>query len=318
MLDYSQFSSVAQSCPTLCDTMDCSTPDFPVHHQLSEPAQTHIHQVGDTIQHLILCHPLFFLPSIFPSIRVFSKESVLPIRRPKYWSFRFIISPSKEYSGLISFRMDWFDLLAAQGTLKSLLQYHSSKVLILWHSAFFIIQISHPYMTTGKTIPLTRLTFVRKVMSMLFNMLSRLVIAFLSRSITLLSFTEPIFAWNVPLVSLIFLKRSLVFPILLFSSISLHFSWGRLSYLSLLFFGTLHSNGYIFPFFLCLLLLFFSAICKVSLDLTNHFVFLHFFFLGIILIMASCTILWTSVHSSSGILFTKSSSLPLCNIGNLT
>ena len=126
------------------------------HHRFPEFTQTVVHWVGDTIQHLILCHPLFFLPSIFPSIRVFSKESVLPIRRPKYWSFRFIISPSKEYSGLISFRMDWFDLLAAQGTLKSLLQYHSSKVLILWHSAFFIIQISHPYMTTGKMIALTR------------------------------------------------------------------------------------------------------------------------------------------------------------------
>ena len=117
--------------------------------------------------HLILCHPLLLLPSISPSIRVFSKESVLRIRWPKYWSFSFSISPSSEYSGLISFRMNWFDLLAVQGTLKSLLQHHSSKALILRHSAFFIVQLSHPYMTTGKTIALTRRTFVGKVMSLL-------------------------------------------------------------------------------------------------------------------------------------------------------
>ena len=132
--------------------------------------------------HLILCHPLLLPPSIFPSIRGFSNESVLPIRWPKYWSFTFNISPSNEYSGLISFRMDWLDLLAVQGILKSLLQHHSSKAPILWRSAFFIVQLSHPYMTTGKTIALTRWTFVGKVMSLLFNMLSRSVIAFLPRS----------------------------------------------------------------------------------------------------------------------------------------
>ena len=136
--------------------------------------------------HLILCHPLLLPPSIFPSIGVFSDESVLRIRWPKYWSFSFIISPSNEYSGLISFRMDWFDLLAVQGTLKSLLQHHSSKALILWHSAFFIVQLSHPYMTSGKTIALSRWNFVGKVMSLLFNMLSRLVITFLPRSKRLL------------------------------------------------------------------------------------------------------------------------------------
>ena len=136
--------------------------------------------------HLIICHPLLLPPSIFPSIWVFSYESVLHIRLPKYWSFSFSISPSNEYSGLISFRMDWLDLLAVQGTLKSLLQYHSSKVSILQCSAFFIVQLSHPYMTTGKTIALTRWTFVGKVMSLLFNMLSRLVITFLPRSKRLL------------------------------------------------------------------------------------------------------------------------------------
>ena len=122
--------------------------------------------------HLTLCHSLLFPPSIFRSIRVFSNESVLHIRRPKYWSFSFRISPSDEYSGLISFRMDWLDLLAVEGTLKSLLQHHSSKASIVWHSAFFIVQLSHPYMTTGKTTALTRWTFVGKVMSLLFNMLS--------------------------------------------------------------------------------------------------------------------------------------------------
>ena len=132
--------------------------------------------------HPILCRPLLLLPSIFPSIRVFSKESVLRIRWPKYWSFSFNISPSNEYSGLISFRRDWFDLLAVQGALKSLLQQHSSKASILQRSAFFVVQLSHPYMTTGKTIALTRQTFVGKITSLLFNMLSRLVIAFLPRS----------------------------------------------------------------------------------------------------------------------------------------
>ena len=132
--------------------------------------------------HLILCRPLLLLPSIFPSIRVFSNESVLHIRWTKYWSFGFRISPSKEYSGLISFRMDWLDLLAVQGTLKSLLQHHSSKASILRHSAFFMVQFSHPYITNGKTTASTRKTFVGKVMSLLFNMLSRLVIAFLPRA----------------------------------------------------------------------------------------------------------------------------------------
>ena len=132
--------------------------------------------------HLVLCHPLFFLPSIFPSIRVFLNESVLRIRWPKYWSFSFSISPSKEYSGLISFRMDWLELLPFQETLKTLLQHHSSKASIIQHSAFFIIQFSHPYITTGITIAWTRWTFVDKVMFPLFNMLSRLVITFLPRS----------------------------------------------------------------------------------------------------------------------------------------
>ena len=132
--------------------------------------------------HLILRHPLLLSPSIFPSIRVFPNESDLRIRWPKYWSFSFNISPSSEHSGLLSFRMDWLDLLAVQGTLKSLLQHHSSKASILWGSAFFTIQHSHPYMTTGKTIALTRWTFVGKVISLLFNMRSRLVITFLPRS----------------------------------------------------------------------------------------------------------------------------------------
>ena len=136
--------------------------------------------------HVILCHPLLLLPSIFPSIRVFSSESVLCIRWPKYWSFSFSISPFNEYSGLISFRIDWFDLLAVQRTLKSLLQHNSSEASTLQHSAFFMVQFSNPYMTTGKTIALTRWTFLSKVMCLLFNMLSRLVIAFLPRSKRLL------------------------------------------------------------------------------------------------------------------------------------
>ena len=136
--------------------------------------------------HLILCRHLLLPPSIFPSIRVFSNESALHIRFPKYWSFSFNVSPSNEHPGLISFRMDWLDLLAVQGTLKSILQHHSSKASILQPSAFFIVQLSHPYMTTGKTIALTRRTFVGKVMTLLLNMLSRLVITFLSRSKRLL------------------------------------------------------------------------------------------------------------------------------------
>ena len=134
--------------------------------------------------HLILCHPLLLLPSLFPSIRVFSNELPLHMRWPKYWSFSFNISPSNEHPGLISFRMDWLNLLAVQGTLKSLLQHHNSKASILWHSAFFIVQLSHPYMTTGQTIALTRQTFVSKVMSLVFTMLSRLVINFLPRSVS--------------------------------------------------------------------------------------------------------------------------------------
>ena len=157
--DTFQFSSVAQSCPTLCDPMDHSTPGLTVHHQLPEFTQTHVHESVMPFNHLILCHPLFLSPSIFPSIRVFSNESALHIRWPKYWNFSFNISPSNEHSGLISFRMDWLDLLAVQGTLKSLLQHHSSKASILWCSAFLTVQLSHPYMTSGKTIALTRWTF---------------------------------------------------------------------------------------------------------------------------------------------------------------
>ena len=169
--------------------MDCSTPGFPVHLQLPELTQTHVHQVSDAIQP---SHPLSSPsppasgPLIFPSIRVFSNESILHITWPKYWSFRFSISPSNEYSGLISFRMDWLDLLSVQATLKSLLQYHSSKASILRCSAFFTFQLSHPYMTTRKTKALTIRTFVGKVMSLLCIMLSRFVIAFLPRNKRLL------------------------------------------------------------------------------------------------------------------------------------
>ena len=145
---------------TLCDPMDCSTPGLPVHHQLLELAKTHVHPVSDAIQPSHPLSPRLLLPSIFPSIRVFSNESVLHIRWPKYWSFSFSISPSNEDSGLISFRMDWLALLVAQGTLKSLLQHHSSKASIHRHSALFMVQLSHPYMTTGKIIALTRQTFV--------------------------------------------------------------------------------------------------------------------------------------------------------------
>ena len=161
--------------------MDCSTPGFPVHYTPRACSNSCSLSLcwHPTISS---CHPLSLLPSIFPSIRVFSNESVFHIRWPKYWSFSFSISPSNEYSGLISFRMDWLDLLAVQGTLKSPLQQHSSKASVLKLSAFFIVQLSHPYMTTGKTIALTRQTFVGKVMSLLFNMLSRLVITVLPRT----------------------------------------------------------------------------------------------------------------------------------------
>ena len=168
---FSSVSSVTQSCPTHCDPMNCSTPGLPVHHQLPKFTQTHGRWVGDASSHLILCHPLLLLPPIPPSIRVFSNESALCIRWPKYWSFSFSISPSNEHPGLISFRMYWLDPLAVQGTLKSLLQHHSSKASIFQCSAFFTVQLSHPYMTIGKPVALTRRTFVGKIMSLLFNML---------------------------------------------------------------------------------------------------------------------------------------------------
>ena len=170
-----QFSSVAQSCPTLCDPVNCSTrqASLSITNSRSPPKPMSIESMMPS-NHLILCCPLLLLPSIFPSIRVFSSESALCIRWPQDWSFSFSISPSNEHPGLISFRMDWLDLLAVQRTLKSLLQHHSSKASILQCSALFIVQLSHPYMTTGKTIALTRHTFVGKVMSLLFNMLSRL------------------------------------------------------------------------------------------------------------------------------------------------
>ena len=154
-----QFSSVTQSCPTLWDTMDCSTPDLPVHHQL--PSLLKLMSIDSMMpsNHLILHHLLLLLPSIFPSTRVFSNELVLHITCPKYWSFSFSISLSNEYSGLIYFRIDLLDLLAVQGTLKSLFQHHTSKASIFRCSAFFMVQLSHPYMTTGKTIALTRWTF---------------------------------------------------------------------------------------------------------------------------------------------------------------
>ena len=174
---FTPIRSVAQSCPILCDPMGCSTQaSLSITNSQSLFKLMSIESVMPS-SHLILCHPLLLLPSIFPSIRVFSNESALPIRWPKYWSFSFYISPSSEHPGLI-FRMNWLDLLAVQGTLKSLLQYHSSKASILPCSAFFIVPLSHPYMTTGKTIALTRWTFVHKVMSLLFNMLSRLVTTF--------------------------------------------------------------------------------------------------------------------------------------------
>ena len=162
-------SSVAQLCPTLCNPMYHSTPGLPVHHELLEFTQTDVHRVSDAIQPF---HPLS--PPIPPSIRVFSNESILHMRWPKYWSFSFSISPSNEHPKLISFRMNWLDLLAVQGTLKSLLQHHSSKASFLQCSAFFTVQLSHPYVTTGQTIALTRRTFFGKVMSVLLSMLSRL------------------------------------------------------------------------------------------------------------------------------------------------
>ena len=165
--------------------MDCSTPGFPVHHQLLELFKLMSTESVMPSNHRILCHSLL-LPSIFPSIRIFSSESVLYIRWPKYWSFSFSISPFNEYSRLIFFRIDRLDLLTVQGTLKSLCQHHSSKASILQRSAFFIVQFSHPYISTGKTITLTRWTYIGKVMFPLFNVLSRSVIAFISRSKCLL------------------------------------------------------------------------------------------------------------------------------------
>ena len=157
--------SVTKSCLTLCDPMNCSTRGFPVLHYLLEFAQTPIHWISDVIQPSHFLPPLLLLLSIFSIIRVFSSESAPPIRWPKYWSFSFSISPSNKYSGLISLTIDWFDLFAVQSTLKSLLQHHSSKASILWHSAFFMVQLLYPYMTTGKIIALTRQTFVSKAMS---------------------------------------------------------------------------------------------------------------------------------------------------------
>ena len=162
--------------------MDCSTSGLLVHHPSQSLLKLMSTESMMTSNHLILCRPLLLLPSIFPRIRVFSNESALHIRWPNYWSFSFNISPSSEHPGLISFRMDGLDLLSVQGTLKSLLQHHSSKASILQHSTFFTVQLSHPYIITGKIIALTRWTFVGKVMSLLFNMLSRLVITFLPRS----------------------------------------------------------------------------------------------------------------------------------------
>ena len=184
--DYPQFASVAQSCPTLCDPMDCECQaSLSISNSQRLLKLMAITSVMPS-NHRLLCRPLLLLPSIFPSIRDFSNESVLRIRWPKYWSFSFSISPSNEYSGLISFRIDWLDLLAVQGTRKNLLQHHSSKASVLW---FFMLQLSHPYMTTGKTIALTKQTFVSKVMSVLFNTLSRLVITFLPRS------KHPLISW---------------------------------------------------------------------------------------------------------------------------
>ena len=164
--------------------MNCSMPGLPVRHKLLEFTHTHVHRVSDAIQQSHLCRPLLLPPSISPSIRVFSNESALHILWPKYWHFSF--SPSNKYLGLISFRIDWFDILAVQGTLKSRLQHHSSKASIVRHSAFFMVQLSHPYMSNEKIIALTRQTLVGKVISLLFNMLSRFVIAFLPRRKSLL------------------------------------------------------------------------------------------------------------------------------------
>ena len=173
--------SVAKSSLTVCELMNCSTPGFPVLHCFPGLVQTHCPLSWWCHPTISSCLPLLLLPSIFPNIRVFSSESALHFRWPKDWGFSFSISPSNEYSGLISFRMDWFELLAVQGTLKSLIQHHSLKAPVLWRSAFFMVQLSHPYVTAEKTIALTIRTFVCKVMSLLFNTLSTFVMAFLPR-----------------------------------------------------------------------------------------------------------------------------------------
>ena len=183
LLLFTSISSVAQSCPTLCSPMNCRTSGFPIHHQLLDLAPTHVHQGK-------WCHPTISLSVIplssclqpFPAWGSFPMSQFFIIRWPKYWNFSFNISPNNEHPGMIFFRMYWMDLLALQGTQKSLLQHYSSKASILQRSAFFTVQLSHPYMTTGKNIALTRWTFIGKVMSLLFNMLSRLVITFLPRS----------------------------------------------------------------------------------------------------------------------------------------
>ena len=180
-INWDQFSSVSQWCPTLWDPMDCIMPSISVHPNTRSLLKLMSIDSVMPFNHVIPWSPLILPSSIFPSIRVFSNESILHIRWPKYWSFSFSISPSNEYSGLISFRIDWLHLLAVQGTPKSLLKHRSSKLSILWGSTCFMVQLSHPYMTTGKTIALTIQTFVNKVMSMFFNMLSRLVIPFLQR-----------------------------------------------------------------------------------------------------------------------------------------
>ena len=178
MLSYACCCSVIQSCLTFCDPVDCSIPGFHVLHYLSQLFKLMSTESMMPSNHLILCHPLLLLSSIFPSIKIFSSEQGLHIRWPKYWNFSFSISPSNEQQRLISFRTDWLDLLAGQGTLKSLLQHHSSKASILQHSAIFMVQLSHLYRTTEKTIALIIWTFVGKVMSLLFNTLSRFLIAF--------------------------------------------------------------------------------------------------------------------------------------------
>ena len=232
---YASFSSVTQSCPALCNPMDCRTPGFPIHHKLLELAQTHVHWVVMTSSHLILCHPLL-LPSIFPSIRVFSNESVLRVRWPKYWSFSFSCSPSNEYSGFISFRIDWFDHLTVQGTLKSLLQHHSSKASILLHSTFFIVQLSHPYMTTGKKhsfFPTVSPSICREVMGPDSMILAFLMLSFKPGfSGSSLNFIKSLFSFSslsaIRVVSSAYLRLLIFLPENLIPACAYpvqHFSW---------------------------------------------------------------------------------------------